>query len=186
MTLTEHLIRAIEEHQQRHLLPALLQACAALDQTAERLFPDANGRDRFLWTVDQYLWLIEPLLGLGLNLEATTFRWDAAGVRPLRFAEVLYRIHRAGARIAPGVSICRSIDYPAARRAKQLTLPDTVTFALLAVVLFASINADQHGGQDYYLTHGTTHFPLDQWWGREAEARAYVARFEVPRIAMRL
>jgi hypothetical protein len=190
MTLAEHVRCAIDDHEQRLLLSALGQACAGIDGTGERLFPNADARHRFVWTIDQYLWLIEPLLGLGINLEATTFSWGSPARRPTRFAEVLWDISRhhlprSGTRARHvKVALHRSSDYLTTRFRQQPALPDTVIFALLAVVVFASPNSDQHLGEPYYLTHGVTQFVIDEWWGREADARAYVAQFDLPRIAM--
>jgi hypothetical protein len=50
--------------------PALLHACMAIDATAKRLYPSVNGVGaRFIRCVRDCYWLVEPMVGTGINVE---------------------------------------------------------------------------------------------------------------------
>jgi hypothetical protein len=192
--IAEYVGKAIDDWERRSLEPALLLALSAVDGTATKAFSGMRGsRDRFVRLVDEHLWLVEPLLAIGVNLETTRFAWIRLRRRESRFSEVLYEVFRCnlahGSPIPGGSGLTvRFSDW--AREATfapdQVILPDTVIFALLAVAVFAPINADQRVGRDYYLSHATRKFVIDEWWGREDEVKAYFAEElgKLPRVTM--
>ena len=172
-------------------MSALMHACAAVDGTGAKLYPGQKVRDRFVATFDRYLWVIEPMLGIGINLDETTFKWIALEKRPSRFSEIIYEIFRCnlahGTEVPPGFGVLlRKSDENRSVLIgqQQLVLPDTIIFALLAVAVFSSVNAGQKIGSNYWLSCGTMRFTIDDWWGREADARICFSTVEMPRIKM--
>ena len=192
MNMAERVQCALEDAGAGKLMPALMHACAAVDGTGAKLFPKKKVRDRFVATFDRYLWVLEPMAAIGINLEETTFKWIALkNNRPAKFSEIVYEIFRCnlahGTEIPPGFSVeLRSSDEFRSVLIGQQTLcmPDTIIFALLGVAVFSEANAGQQIGKDSWLSCGTMRFPIDQWWGREADARICFSTVHLPRVTM--
>ena len=191
MNMAERVQCAIDDAGAGKLMSALMHACAAVDGTGAKLCPDKKVRDRFVDTFDRYLWVIEPMLGIGINLEETTFTWIALEKRPSRFSDIIYEIFRCnlahGTEVPPGFDVVlRKSDYDRSVLIgqQQLVLPDTIIFALLAAAVFSSANAGQKLCSDYWLSCGTMCFTIDEWWGREADARICFSTVKMPRIKM--
>ena len=73
MNIAERVQVALEDAGAGKLMPALMHACAAVDGTGAKLYPKLKVRERFIATFERYLWVIEPMLAIGINLEETTF-----------------------------------------------------------------------------------------------------------------
>jgi hypothetical protein len=192
MNMAERVRCALDDIDAGKLLSALMHACAAIDGTASKLYPtETNNRNRFVETFDRYLWVIEPMLAAGVNLEDTTFKWISLVRRPSKFSEIIYEIFRCnlahGTEIPSGFEILlrsgedhRRIVYGQQR----LEIPDTIIFALLAAAVFSTANAGQKIGADSWLSCGTMHFTIDDWWGREADARICFSTVKAIRLTM--
>ncbi len=158
MHTADYVRKAIDDWGRGELEPALLQTLAAVDGTAVKSYPQIKGsRDRFVRLIDDHLWLVEPMLAIGINLETTTFSWIRLKKRNSKFSEVIYEVFRCnlahGSPIPQGSGLTVRFSHMA-RRAKfgpdLIELPDTAIFALLAVVVFARTNAGQRIGSDYF------------------------------------
>jgi hypothetical protein len=192
MNMAQRVAYAIDDAANGKLGSALMHACAALDGTGARLFPDKRVRDRFVETFHRYLWVIEPMLAIGINLEETTFKWIALKNRPSLFSEVVYEIFRCnlvhGTDIPKGfgVALRHSKEHRSVTIGQQeMTIPDTIIFALLGAVVFSSANANERiNNGNYWLSCGTMQFTIDQWWGREADAQICFSTVKLPRITV--
>lgn len=189
--MAERIRCALDDVGAGKLMSALMHACAAVDGTGAKLYPDKKVRDRFVETFDRYLWIVEPMLAIGINLEETTFKWIVLEKRPARFSEIIYEIFRCnlahGTEVPPGFNVVlrKSDEHRSVLIGQQqLVLPDTIIFALLAVAVFSTANAGQKIGADSWLSCGTMHFTIDEWWGREADARISLSTVKMPRIKM--
>ena len=187
MDIGDHVRLAVSLAEDGEHEAALLHALQAIDGTGKKLRPGAGTRDRIVGTIDDYLWVIEPMTGMGANLHTSIFPFVELRNRPSRFAEILYEVFRArlahGDPFPKGTGIDVSID-PVRRSwragpGNNMTLPDTVIWGLVAAVVFARVNAGQRVGTaawfDYHTLDGThdMKFPIDAWWGREAEVRGF-------------
>ena len=161
---------------------ALLHACIAIDATSKLLYPNqkAVGK-RFTQCIRDYYWLIEPMLGAGINLKETVFsNVHLQKTETPDFADIVYEVFRCGHvhgdeipegfRILPSVGNWRSewIFGP-----NQLQFPDRMLWALLSVSIFSRVNErqrSQHIGF-YTLSLGDVSFPVHEWWGREDEVQ---------------
>src|SRR5258706_11397326 len=94
MNMAQRVAYALDDAGNGKLGSALMHACAALDGTGARLFPQKGVRDRFVDAFNRYLWVIEPMLAIGINLEEAKFTWIALKNRPSLFSEVVYEIFR--------------------------------------------------------------------------------------------
>lgn len=191
MNIAQHVQSAIDDYEHGKLLSALLHGCIAVDGTGARLLPAAAVRERFVATVDRYLWLVEPMLAVDINLQDTTFTWVQLKQRDPRCSEILYEVFRNnlahGTEIPAGfaIELRQHVGWRALSLGpQQLVLPDTVIFALLAVAVFSEANAGQSIGAVYHLSHGSQEFVIDEWWGRESDARTYFDQVRLPRVTM--
>jgi hypothetical protein len=189
--MAERVRCALDDAGAGKLMSALMHACAAVDGTGAKLYQGKKGRGRFVETFDRYLWVIEPMLAVGINLEETTFKWIALEKRPSTLSEIIYEIFRCnlahGTEVPPGFEVLfrKSDEHRSVLIGQQqLVLPDTIIFALLAVAVFSAVNAGQKIGADSWLSCGTMHFTIDEWWGREADARICFSTVKTPRIKM--
>lgn len=194
METAEYVRKAIEDWERDELEPSFLHALAAVDGTAAKSYPQIDGvRNRFVRLIDEHLWLIEPMLAIGVNLETTKFDWIRLKNRESRFSEVIYEVFRCnlahGSPIPKGSGITVRMSHNARKASfgpDLVVLPDTVIFAMLAVVVFAPANAGQRIGDSHYLSHAERRFVIDEWWGRGADVRAYFAQAltQLPRVTM--
>jgi hypothetical protein len=193
MRIADYVREALDQADRGANEPALHTALSALDGTARRIYPSNPVGKRIRMTIQDYLWLMEPMLAIGVNLETTQFTW---GTRPGRssFADVLYDIFRTNLAhgdelpngsglIAPFDSNTRSASFANG----TFLFPSTIIYSVLAVVVFAPANGAQRiGDPAYYLSHADRRFPIDEWWGRAEEVRPYfLAALEaIPRVTM--
>jgi hypothetical protein len=96
MRISQHVTHAIDDAQAWKPDSALMHACIAVDATAKRMYAkEKSVGARFVRCIREYYWIVEPMLGAGLNLTDTTF----ANV-PLRIsktpdlAQMIYEIYR--------------------------------------------------------------------------------------------
>lgn len=194
MEIADYVRKAIDDWERGDLEPAFSLTLAAVDGTAVKSYPEISGsRARFVRLIDDHLWLVEPMLAIGINLETTRFDWIRLKKKESRFSEVIYEVFRCnlahGSPIPGGSGLTvRFSDHARAAHfaPDQIVLPDTVIFALLAVVVFARANAGQRIESDYYLSHADRRFVVDEWWGRENDLKDYFAQAlsQLPRVTM--
>jgi hypothetical protein len=192
--IADYVRKAIDDWARGELEPAFLHALVAVDGTAAKTLPGvASQRNRFVTLLDQHLWLIEPMLALGINLETTKFSWIRLKNRESRFSEVVYEVFRCnlahGSPMPGGSGLTVRFSHDARRATlgpDSIELPDTVLFAMLAVAVFAPVNSEQRIGSPYFLSHAAREFVVDEWWGREADVRSYFesALAGLPRVTM--
>lgn len=174
---------------------ALLHACIAIDATSKLLYPKqkAVGK-RYTQCIRDYYWLVEPMLGAGINLEETVFRnvklpkTDAPD-----FAEIVYEVFRCGH--VHGDEVPESFAVLPSKGhwnsnwmvgKNTLRFPDRVVWALLSISIFARVNERQKVWSigAYVLSLGDTEFPVEHWWGREDDVRPIAREHNQVRVKM--
>jgi hypothetical protein len=172
---------------------ALLHACIAIDATSKRLYPSERrtGR-RYIKCLRAYYWIIEPMIGAGINLVETRFtNIRLRNTASPDLAEIIYEIFRCshvhGDEVPPNFSVLPSqggfgstwgFGYG------ELHLPDRVVWALLAVSVFSKVNKGERTTGSYYLSLGDEQFPISEWWGREDEFRPTAAKYNQTRVKL--
>ncbi len=189
MHLSDYVRLSIDNYERGELEASLLFACSAVDRTGQNLRPEGGVRTRFEKAIEDYLWLVEPMLAVGVNLETTTFAWPVLKGGPVRFSGLMYtlfRNHLVHGEPLPGGSALIRRESDEWRRmvisAAHIELPDTAIFALLAVAVFCRANAGERLGSPYFLSHAGRAFVIDEWWGREDDIRKYFADTGLPRV----
>jgi hypothetical protein len=195
MKITEHIRCVFDDAQAGKLEAALLHACISIDATARRLYPSMIGSGaRFTRCIREYLWLVEPMVGLGINLAETKFSnlTLPRSKGPPDFADVIYAIHRNShahgdevpisyeliRTIGPYGSVCHLAP-------ECLRIPDRIVWALTAVAVFSRKNPEYRGwGGDRYLSWGEQRFTIADWWGRETDLMPIAASWNSIRVKM--
>jgi hypothetical protein len=192
MTVETHVHAALDATDRGRLDAGLLHACIAVDATARKLYPGAQVGDRYMTCLREYYWLLEPMIGAGMNLVDTRFPNVATpkSAHP-DFAEIVYRIFRCndahGDEIPVEYALTKSEagNYHWYLQHGKLHMPDVVVFALLGVSVFSRANADVRGGGTCVLTMGTDVFPIRDWWGREDDFRTIAAKYNQTRLTVK-
>jgi hypothetical protein len=194
MKIAEHVQLAIDLMEAGRFDPALLHACIAIDATAKRRTPSEKVRSRYVRCIRDYYWLIEPMLGAGINLVET--RWGNVPLpnRPEPdWAEVVYEVfrcsHAHGDEVPPQFSVTHPTEEHRYRWSignGELHMPSTVVFALLAVAVFAEVNEREKSYKlgTYTLSLAGTHYVIDEWWGRERDFRPIADSHNQLRVKM--
>lgn len=165
---------------------AMMLACAAVDGTARRRYPKTRNKSRFVQTVRDFYWLIEPLALRGINLDETLWTnlsmKSATGAAP-DFAEVLYSIHRCshmhGDEVPFGHVFTETTEVTTGlfawswKIAKDvMALPERLPFALVACAVLAPENALEQTGDGYYFySLDSDTYVINEWWGRAEDFR---------------
>jgi len=71
MKIEEHVLVSLDGFTRKSHQEALMHACIALDATATKLLPGSKGKKAYKQCIRDYIWLIEPFTGAGINLEET-------------------------------------------------------------------------------------------------------------------
>ena len=193
ISISKHVLRSINDVNIGEIDAAILSACIAIDATARKLFPNEkyNGL-RFKNCLRKYYWIIEPMIGAGINLEETRFtNLTIKGNRDPDFADVIYHIFRCahihGDEISENYSLTsttfRNLSHWQLLRG-ELHMPDRLLWALLGVSVFASVNRRETSAGTYYLSLGDDHFAISKWWGRENDFRKFTSKYNVTRVKL--
>lgn len=191
MKLVRHVTCAIDDGTHGKLDSALLHACIAIDATAKRLAPNERRVGvRYVECLRNYYWLIEPMIGGGLNLAETRFsNIQLKNTITPDLAEVVYEIfrcsHAHGDEVPSEFSVIPShgnfySEWELARG--ELHMPDRVVWALLSVAVLSRVNAAENSEGTYYLSLGDEQFPIKDWWGQEEAFRTVVETCNRTRI----
>jgi hypothetical protein len=193
MKLTKHVLYAIDDADAGKFDSALMHACIAVDGTARRLYPKStSNRVRYVNTLRQYYWLIEPMMGAGLDLEKSRFGNVPLNKNPTPdFADVIYEIfrcgHAHGDEVPEAFSVC-STHGPFGStweiRRGELHMPDRVIWALLSVSVLSEVNRGEKTTGTYYLSLAEERFPIKDWWGREDDFQSIAAKSNVVRVKL--
>ncbi|MDR3448713.1 MAG: hypothetical protein P4M15_03010 [Alphaproteobacteria bacterium] len=191
MKLSQQVTYAIDDASVGKLDAALLHACITIDNTSKRCFPtEAKVGRRFVNCIRKYYWIIEPMLGGGVNLVDCRFaNIKLNKISAPDLAEFVYEVFRCSHAHGDEVPSVYSILPTAGSQLSnwsfghgELHMPDRIVWALLAVAVFAKVNAHEKSEGDYYLSLGNDRFPLCDWWGCETDFRPFAERYNQTRV----
>lgn len=189
------------ESEPREIELAMMLACAAVDGTARRRYPKTGNKSRFLQTVRDCYWLIEPLALRGVNLDESLWTnlsmRSAAGDAP-DFAEVLYSIHRCSHMHGDAVPFghvfteTREVADGMFAWSWEITkdvmvLPERLPFALVACAVLAPENVSERTAEGYYFyTLDAQNYVINEWWGRAEEFKRVAGQNNQIRVKLNL
>jgi hypothetical protein len=177
---------------------AMLHACNAIDGTASKLHPEIKGSNaRFTQTLRENYAIFGPMGMPGVDVVNT--RWPVRVSKPKApggepdIADVIYGIHRCthghGAELPDGFELHPNAAGPdrvttfSVQRGK-IQLSDRVIFGLLAVAVLSPVNRDQHVPDGYRLTFAGQELLINDWWGRDRDIHAVLAKEKLPLVRM--
>ena len=193
MKLPDQVRCAIEDTEAGKFEAALLHACTGIDATSRRLFPNEKLVGvRYKDCLRHYYWLLEPMVGSGINLEETRFtNIKLKGVTSPDFADVVYEVfrchHAHGDEVPPEFEVVPTVGGWGSRwvlAEGRLHMPDRVVWALLALAVLSRVNAGERSDGEYYMSLGDERFIIAQWWGREADFRPIAERYNTVRVKL--
>lgn len=193
MKLSKQVLYAIDDVSSGKFDAALLHACIAIDPTSKRLYPsEKHVGARYVKCLRSYYWILEPMVGAGLNLVETVFSNVHLKNNPSPdIAEIIYEIfrcsHAHGDEVPQNYSILPTTGTQISNWGfgfDELHMPDRIIWALLAVAVFSKVNAQEKSDGNYYLSLGDNRFPIRDWWGREDEFRPVADRYNQTRVKM--
>jgi hypothetical protein len=202
MRIEQHVIKAFEDVGRHEFDAGLLHACIALDGTTQKYAgKELAAAQDFKKLIRDYCWIIEPMIGAGLNLEDT--KWRGLTILNSRgqpildpdFADIIYHIircpHAHGKEIPAGYGFLPVEDGKSEWRIadNSLYMPTRAIWALLAVSVFTKVNADIETSTDHYLTWGSESlgiqkFSLRHSWGKEHELREFFSKQNLIRVKL--
>ena len=196
MKLLDHVLCVFEDVGRGRSDLALLHSCTAIDATARALYPsEISNSKRFKRCIREYYWLIEPMIGVGVNLVDTKFTNVTAirGNKQPDFADLVYHLFRC--KHAHGEDVPIEYSFVISPDpfhsfwefgANSVQMPDKVIWALIAVAVFSRVNYRCRGkGGNYRVSWGDEIFPIADWWGKEPEIREHAIRWNTQRTEFR-
>lgn len=204
MKLEQHVLSAIDDYEAGNPDAALMNTCIAIESTARNLYKkDEPGAKGYKDCIQKYYWIIEPMIGEGLNLEET--KWDNVNIYNGRgrkiqnpdLADIVYHIFRCNDAhgkpvpknyrllpVADGYSTWLIAD-------GIIHMPERIIWALLAVSVFSSANMGIKSEGDYYLSYGSEtlgmgveKFVIKDWWGKENEFKSFLSNQNIIRVKL--
>ncbi|MDO8739975.1 MAG: hypothetical protein Q7J54_00180 [Candidatus Woesearchaeota archaeon] len=203
MRIEQHVIKSFDDFLQNEFDAALLHACIALDGTAQKYVKKVDaGREDYVKLIRDYYWIIEPMIGAGLNLEETKFRrlTIMKSNKPITdpdFADVVYNIFRCSH--AHGKEIPAGYGFLPVEDGKSywqfgdniFYMPTRAIWALLAISIFAKTNKNIKTNTNHFLTWGSQtlgigeyKFHLKDYWGEEDKIRNFFSKQNLIRVKL--
>lgn len=199
MTIEDHVKFAIDDYQSQKFESALMHACFAIEGTARNLYKkDPATRKDYKACLREYYWIIEPMIGGGINLDETPFtnlkidNGHGKQLTTIDLADVIYHIFRCS------LGHCKSIPLKYKLRTtvngfptwsvgnNELMMPDCIIWALLAVSVFSKTNSGIKTKGDYFLSYGLKKFIIKDWWGKEDDFKKDLSNIKPNPIRVKL
>ena len=211
MKIEERVLAAISAAAEKNFSAAMADICPAVEATARKKLCKRNiGRSEYKSFLRNYYFIIEPFIGVGINLAETKFphlTLDTDGGEVIEspdFAEIIYHAFRCS--LAHGHEIDEKFRFttsPEQGRSYwifnlekgRIHMPDKTVWALIAVVIFCDANKDIDTETQSYLTWGGANvraggdpyrFDVDVFWGAEETIRRFLDKCDRIRVDLKL
>ncbi len=192
MKVSAHVLQALDDADRLSFDSALMHACSAIDGTARKLFKTTkpSNADRFKSLIRKYYWILEPMIGAGIDLVRTHFtNVSIPKISNPDLADLIYYAircpHAHGDDMPEAFSFTTNPgDFGSVWEMgyEYISIPDRILYALLGIALFCYVNDDQRSTGNAYLTLGSDTFPIYQWWGQEDRFRGFAAKYNTTRV----
>lgn len=195
MKIAQHIKHSLDACDSRDLEKAMLFACLAVDGTASKAYPNIpKVGARFRKFITDHIDIIEVIYG-GINLVETEFPFEnSIGQVGLKFEDIVYEKYRCnlahGSELPDGYGIDLKIEeqvhtFRLNLKARSMTMPESVIYALGLPCVLAPVNADQRIGDNrYYYRDSVNAFVVDRWWGKLNCARQIIDFESAVRVRM--
>ena len=181
MRTDQHILASIRAFEAKQFDEALMNACIAIDATARLTYPKIRkvGKRYTLLLRDHY-WLLEAMLGGGINLEETRFENAPLPAKPSPdLADIVYEVFRCSHTHGDEVPAEFSVrPVPPGGKASwefgpnECHMPDAIVWALLSLVVLARVHSGWSTLDGAHFSLNGEKFLIQEWWGREHDFKA--------------
>jgi hypothetical protein len=195
MKISDHIRSSLDSTDRRELDQAMLFACAAIDGTAKKTYPDIDqvGK-RFKKFITDNIDIVELMFG-GFNLQDTVFPFpNNRGQVGIKIEDIIYEKFRCslahGDELPEGYGITIKVEEGIQQGLidfgnSSMTLPESVIYALGLPCVLAPVNVDQKVGDNrYHYRDPINHYVIDRWWGKVDCAREIMDFESLVRVKM--
>ncbi|HEX5001768.1 MAG TPA: hypothetical protein VFW78_04675 [Bacteroidia bacterium] len=195
MTIADQIRCSIDDFEDKSKFEsALTHALTAVDGTASKLYPNMGNRKRYIRTLRDYYWIIEPAIG-SINLKDTKFPIELKNQSKTDLAEIIYEIfrcnHAHGSPHPNNFTFGIGIGHPFTMftldlENKRFTFPDRILPALWFVSVLSKVNKDQATNelQDYYLTLNDEKYYINELWGIDESFKSTAGKYNETRVIL--
>jgi len=197
MNINDHILQAFEGALNNNIDKAMLHICIAIDALSQKKYhKEHSSRKIYTDFIRSYYWILEPMMGAGLNLKKT--QWTNINLKDNNgknidnkdIANVIYHIFRCniahGKQIPEPYKIQATYTPLAIQISKNtLHLPYSLIWALIAVCVFTKENKGQQIDCPYHLTLGNNHFAVSDWVGLETSFRPIAKKYTKFRVTLK-
>jgi hypothetical protein len=198
MKIEDHIFAGIEAFQRGEQEHALLHACIVIDSSSQKFYGiDKSEKSSYINFIRNYYWILEPMMGSGLNLDDTYFHNvpvylnKEKTIENLDIAAFIYYIFRCTQ--AHGKEI--PTQYKLSSREKdgslyfhiannRLHVPETLIWGLLSICVFCKANIDIKTDTKHYFNLGLNQFCIADWWGLEDHFRPIAVKHNPTRVTL--
>jgi len=186
--------RSLNHWESREWDAAMLDACNAVDGTANARYPQLAVATQFKRTVRDSLDIFGAMTAQDIDFEQSRFpiavKSDLPDRRP-DIADVLYGIHRCGHGHGDELPDGFELTPPGPRgsgvhiwRDGKIELPASTVIGLLAIAVFAPENKGQVIPHGYQLSLYHRVFHISDWWGWQDHFREIISVADVPQVTL--
>jgi hypothetical protein len=194
ISVADRVLHAIDSFERGEFEFALTDAAIAIDISAQSFFNKTHSSRRdYKQFISQNFWLIELMALNGLDLEKTTFHnFVIPKVANPKFGDLIYHlircslVHDTGlpgsVRFEPGNKVTLADNF--------ISLPISVFWGLLSIVVFAKVNALEKSAGEYFLSYTEPDLTIEhkflirEYWGKEDEIRLLYQKHVTTRVEL--
>jgi hypothetical protein len=204
MRIEQHVNKTFEEMLKPDFDSALMNACLGLDGTCKKYFQkDFSSASLYKKMIRDYYWLIEPMIGAGINLEETKF--DNLNIKNGKgylidhpdLADIIYHVFRCSH--AHGDDTPLNYRFSEWKDGKHvwiladnfIQMPINIIWALTSIIVFSKANSNINTCEDCYLTWGAeslgvsvNKFIVKDYWGKEDDIKTFFESKNLIRIKL--
>lgn len=188
MELKKHIYKALKDYEEEDFDSSLMNACFAIDATAKNVY-GIGGAKNYKNCIEKYVWIIEAIVGYGIDLEKTT--WGNIEVdngfgnivNNPKLADIIYHIFRCSN--AHGESISKNYEFLLTKNNEIqwqvgggiIKMPQLVIQGLTAIAVLSKLNKiEGEGSKNYYLSMGNEKFFIKDWLGKEDDFKLLLSK----------
>ncbi len=205
MELQDHIFASIDAYTRGEIEHSLHHVCIAVEGATRNFFnKDKVSNKDYKNFVRNYYWIIEPMIGGGINLEETKFSgakitdgYENLILDP-DLADIIYHIFRCSNAHSKAVTSNYQLlpfrdGYSEWIIADGLVqMPERVIWALIAICVFSKGNLQIKTSGEYHLTWGSESLGIDtriflikDWWGKENDFKTFIDKQNILRVTFK-
>jgi hypothetical protein len=190
ITVAQRVMHAIDGIGRGEYEYALEDAAVAIDISAQRhAGKSSSGRSDYKAFLEQYFWVIELMALNGIDLQKSVFEnLTIEGISAPKLPDLIYHVVRCG--LVHSTGLPPNLVFVPGRVAsfahEHTSLPAQMIWGLLAIVVFAKVNASEKSVGDYFFNYEDSRFLIRDNWGKEDLLRTLYDKHVKVRVALNI